>query len=134
MAERKYTAPGLYVTRYAADRAFASTSCTRDFSSSITTYPAQTVTCIIDGSETIFTSGTSGCTTVITADYSYFTTYDGTNYFVWYDGNVNSSGHDSVEGWDTLIKEILGTLGIDDSGWHAATYSFTVTDYYTNSY
>lgn len=129
-----YSKPDFYVTEFAADRAFASTSCTKDFSSSITTYPAQTVTCIIDGSETIFTSGTAGCTTVISENYSYFTTYDGTNYFVWYDGNVNSSGKDSVEGWDTLIKAILGTLGIDDSGWHAATYSFTVTDYYTNSY
>ena len=128
-----YSKPDFYVTEFAADRAFASTTCTKDFSSSITTYPAQTVTCIIDGSETIFTSGTAGCTTVISENYSYFTTYDGTNYFVWYDGNVNSSGKDSVEGWDALIKAILGTLGIDDPGWHAATYSFTVTDYYTNS-
>lgn len=129
-----YSKPDFYVTEFAADRAFAATTCTKDFSSSITTYPAQTVSCIIDGSETIFTSGTAGCATVISENYSYFTIYDGIAYFVWYDGQVNSGSVDSVEGWDTLIKAILGTLGIDDPGWHAATYSFNVTDYYTNSY
>ena len=137
MAERKYTAPGLYMTRYAADRAFASTSCTTDFSSSITTYPAQTVYCIIDGSETIFTSGTSGCTTTISADYTYFTTYNNENYFVWYDGSVSSTPPTTEQ--QTLIDAILSSCGLStggtsNSGWHAGTYSFTVTDYYTNSY
>lgn len=122
------------MTKFTADRAFASTSCTNNFSSSVKIYPAQTVTCIIDGSETIFTNGTSGCTTVISENYSYFTTYGGTNYFVWYDGQVNSGRVDSVVGWDTLIKAILATLDIDGPGWHAATYSFIVDEYYTNSY
>ena len=130
MSDKKYTAPGFYVTRYTADRAFA-TSCTRTPNGSVTTYSAQEVTCVVDGTEYIFTSTTDGCSNVVNVDSKddtwYFTSYNNVNYFVWYDGKANAIPTDAQ-------KAILNGVGITTSGWHAATYSFTVSDLFTDSY
>ena len=129
MADRKYAPPKFYVTRYAADRAFADGCTSQD--NSYYGYDAQTVTCIVAGSHTIFESGTSGCTSVVDLNSKtttwYFATYKGVSYFVWYDGNVDSIPTNEQ-------KDILDGVGISTSGWHAATYSSTLYQLLTMSY
>ena len=129
MTNRKYAAPKLYVTRYAADRAFADGCTSQD--NSYYGYEAQTVYCIVAGSHTIFESGTSGCTSEVDLSGSgttwYFASYDEVSYFVWYDGNVDSQP-------TSAQQAILDALGITTSGWHAATYSSTFYQLLTMSY
>ena len=127
------------VTRFTADRAFASVGCTRTSLGSSNVYSAQTVNCVINGEESIFTSSTSGCESEVSLSGGtnyYFTTYNNVDYFVWYDGNVASQPTTDQQ---TLIDAILSSCGLStggasNAGWHAGTYTFTVEDYFTNSY
>ena len=128
MAERKYTAPECSVTKYTAGRTFASTSCQTDISGSyISSY---TVYCVANGSENIFTDSTYGCVMIVSTSSStttwYFTEYDGTSYFCWYDSSITK------EPSNTNILQ--GIFGSNYQGWHAGTYEENFVSLFTNSY
>ena len=128
MAERKYTVPECSVTRFTAERTFASTSCQTDVSGSYTS--SYTVNCVANGSETIFTDSTYGCTMIVNTSSSsttwYFTEYNGIKYFCWYDSSVTGAPSNT-----DILEAIFGS---DYMGWHAGTYSENFVNLFTNSY
>ncbi len=91
-------------------------------------YEEQTVSCYIDGSETVFTSGNCGKDA---ATSGYLVDYGGTTYFVWYNGQ--RSGRPTAkqtELLNTLVKKTGNTTG---SGWHAGVATATLISALNNS-
>ncbi len=129
--KRKYTTPEMTVERFVANTAVA--SCERTFVSTTTTYPAQTVSCLIDGSDTIFTTGTAGCSTVVNLATATTVQYNGTWYYLWQTSGTGAKPTD-----DTLLKAVLAAAGLTNDGsnstWHAATFTTGLESLYTDSY
>lgn len=103
---KEYVKPDVFVTEFALNEAVA--VCT-DITE--TKYNNQTIYCVINGSETIFYNG---CTN--SATDGKLVTYNGTLYYLWYNGSVG--GKPSTDG-EALIKAIQKEAGVSGSGWHA---------------
>lgn len=126
----KYTTPEFTITRFSSDRMFATGTCTSSFVS----YEKYLVSCIISGSEYIFTSASSGCDSVISSpnesesgtDYKYVyysggtygnVTYSGGWYFCWKGSGTSTPTEDQMN----ALKSITGLS--DAAGWHAGLVS-----------
>lgn len=97
--KRTYTAPDMQVERFMANAAVAA-GCTRVEDPS--TYKPVTVNCLISSSETIFSTGTSGChvavDTTSSGGWTIITYTDGHDYFVWKNGSGGSILGGNVDG------------------------------------
>lgn len=135
--KKTYLKPTMMCEEFMPNVAVA--ECSSQITGSVSTYPMQTVKCIVDGEETIFTSGTSGCSNHVSVESSgtnwYFETASITNsaitsgqlYFCWYDGQSNGKPNADQE-------EALKDLGISKHGWHAAPVTSGLENLYGFSY
>lgn len=134
----KYATPDVYVERFTMNTAVAANSSCISETSDLA--PCD-ITCIINGTEKIFTQNTSGCTTKVAVDSNYIQTYDGTTYFVWSNGDTltlfNYEGCGSLTDPDTatlnaLVEMVTGSeIGEENSaGWHAGPVTTDISSAY----
>ena len=97
--KRVYRKPLMDVERFHAANAVA--ACTREAIGSVTTYPKQTVDCLINGSETVF-SDAKGCGTNNVA----LVEYGGKLYIVW-KGDLKQGTSSTTT--QNLMKNVLQT-------------------------
>ena len=133
---RSYVKPVMQVERFVAKNAVAS-GC---YEATNTTFPAQTVNCIINGNESIFNKSQSGSTCQYDATtsgtlayyeggtYTYNRktyTLDAGYYFVWKNGSVSGQPSGEATAKLSAIESALGvTSAIGKSGWHAGTVTY----------
>ena len=102
---REYKKPEMMIERFQTTDAVA--ACTREAIGTETYYPEQTVSCLINGSETVFNS-TSSCSVNASG-----VVYNGTLYICW-KGDLKAGQSSSQT--QTLMKNILAEwLGISAS-------------------
>lgn len=119
--KRFYSKPQFNVTEFVPTEAIS--VCTDEISKS---YANQTINCIINGSETIFYDD---CTN--SAKNGQLVTYDGTTYYVWYNGTV--SGKPTTE-QQTKLDAILTLAGVNgEPGWHAGPATSTIITTHNHS-
>lgn len=119
--KRVYEKPQLSITEFVPDMAIS--VCYDEVS---TEYKDQTIECIINGSETIFDSDCQK-----SVSNGQLVTYDGTTYYVWYNGTV--SGRPTTE-QQTKLDAILTLAGVKgQSGWHAGPATSTIITTHNHS-
>ncbi len=127
--KKRYVKPGFLMMQFNLSDNIAATGCTSS-SSSTTTYESQLIQCIIDGEEYVFYSG---CSNNVTSGY--IGNYNGTTYFLWYDGKVGTKPDDDDVATLEAIKSALGaTSALGQSGWHAGPTTATITTIFNSSY
>ena len=103
---KEYVKPDVFVTEFALNEAVAACTDTTEKE-----FEEQKIICVINGEEVIFYNG---CTN--SATDGKLVTYNGTLYYLWYNGSVG--GKPSTDG-EALIKAIQKEAGVSGSGWHA---------------
>ena len=115
---RRYEKPVMAVEKFTAKNAVA-TGC---YNQTYTTIPAQTIKCVIEGSEKVFAEGTSGCTNEVSSGYYGY--YNGTPYFVWYTGTQSTQATEKQTALLSAIEQAVGAnSAIGKMGWHAGPVS-----------
>lgn len=130
---KKYQKPLIEIETFMPNVAVA-TSCHSTIEGTTTTYPAQTVNCVIEGQETIFQSGTSGCKSVVslstTGSYD-FITYNNQLYFCWKGSPTSNPDSEKTD----LLDKIMQQGGYESGrGWHAGPATTVLQNLYTASY
>lgn len=111
---KAYMKPDVFVTEFQVNEAIAACDRVVTGSTTVTTYPAQTVTCEIGGqTERIFSAGTSGCATA--ASQYALGYYENVYYICWYSPTEVGGGRPSDE-QKALMAAISGVR--DPQGWH----------------
>lgn len=118
---KKYVRPAMEAKSFNSRTAVA-VGC---YQETTTKFDPQTVDCIIEEYDTIFQTGTSGCTNSV--DSGYLGTYNGQYYFVWYTGNQPEKIPTAEQ--TALLSAIEAAVGanvaIGQPGWHAGPVTAT---------
>lgn len=113
---KKYEKPVMQVVRYTMDHAVA-TGC---YEETTTAFPAQNVSCIINGSENIFEKSQAGSACVNDVDSGKLGIYNGEYYFVWYNGSVVGSPTKEQTAKLSEIERAVGySSAVGKPGYHA---------------